>query len=490
MAIFANQSAIRFSSTPVDIIARRPIPDGALLVYDAKKGVFYTNSNTTSKPYIENARTTGSNNSKSIFKEKDETELVFKELESGNGISIDSTNDKITISSDISDSTPISETDYNIVIDSNNNEPNARFEITTGIASPSNPIEIYPQVSILTNEDVWVNNEINRGYIVSTGSNNFVGVIENGNFLEIKNSQDLNNDTINDIDGDYIVNDVVDFGPIIPTFPSPNQTIYVENIFSNSNNLPNYYNSVYLYKWDLYAPDTTTIESSFTDFGQILEIGMEITITGSHNGDFDGNYKIINSVSLSSATGIKSYIELSNKTPLPKTGIIKDTSPLTPQLKISVIEYTGNTGFYVTKNGDIHGNDLILNKDISANDGIFNDIQTNNIKNNSSITTNSLNVNNNINSNSLQVSNNIETNTLHSTSKITTNSIPNNLNDVTTKQWVENNTVEITNLTGAALLPRGNTAERPYPGIDGMIRYNTDTFKIEACAGGMWVNLT
>lgn len=43
---------------------------------------------------------------------------------------------------------------------------------------------------------------------------------------------------------------------------------------------------------------------------------------------------------------------------------------------------------------------------------------------------------------------------------------------------------------GALLLPSGTTVQRPFPGINGYIRNNTDTNKIEAYANGSWQNLT
>ena len=43
--------------------------------------------------------------------------------------------------------------------------------------------------------------------------------------------------------------------------------------------------------------------------------------------------------------------------------------------------------------------------------------------------------------------------------------------------------------TTAIQLPSGTTAQRPGVPANGMLRYNTDTSKIEAYAGGVWVDL-
>jgi hypothetical protein len=42
--------------------------------------------------------------------------------------------------------------------------------------------------------------------------------------------------------------------------------------------------------------------------------------------------------------------------------------------------------------------------------------------------------------------------------------------------------------TGALLIPRGTTAQRPDPGIDGMIRYNTELNDVETFVNGEWVS--
>jgi len=44
--------------------------------------------------------------------------------------------------------------------------------------------------------------------------------------------------------------------------------------------------------------------------------------------------------------------------------------------------------------------------------------------------------------------------------------------------------------TGAISLPRGTTAQRPDPAVNGDIRYNTTTAKVEAYANDSWQNLT
>lgn len=41
----------------------------------------------------------------------------------------------------------------------------------------------------------------------------------------------------------------------------------------------------------------------------------------------------------------------------------------------------------------------------------------------------------------------------------------------------------------SVVLPKGTTANRPTVGIEGMMRYNTDLFKVEAFFGGAWVSL-
>src|SRR6056297_3500929 len=120
MAIFATQSAIRFSTMPVDIIVTRPIPNGAVLVYDSKRGAFVARGNKTSPPYIEDFSVAGSGTGASIVKEKSGSELVFKELFGGAGITLNEGTDSITINADPGGNFLTSETDFSIVIDTDN----------------------------------------------------------------------------------------------------------------------------------------------------------------------------------------------------------------------------------------------------------------------------------------------------------------------------------------------------------------------------------
>ena len=41
--------------------------------------------------------------------------------------------------------------------------------------------------------------------------------------------------------------------------------------------------------------------------------------------------------------------------------------------------------------------------------------------------------------------------------------------------------------TGSVTIPRGTTAQRPSPAVNGMIRYNTTTLAVEGYANNTWV---
>ena len=43
--------------------------------------------------------------------------------------------------------------------------------------------------------------------------------------------------------------------------------------------------------------------------------------------------------------------------------------------------------------------------------------------------------------------------------------------------------------TGAFTVPVGNTAQRPSPAVNGMIRYNTTTLKLEGYVNSAWINI-
>lgn len=476
MAIFANQSAIRFSSTPVDIIARKPIPNGSILVYNAEKGVFLT-SNNSSLPSIQNGKNIGSENSFPIFKEKNGFDLVFKSIEAGNGIDIDSKDDSLVISASITNNRIVSQNDFNIVIDNDNNDTNSYLNLLTGTATPNNPIIIKPRNTILFDQTVLAGIDNNRSFVKSTGQNEFIETFFENQFLEIKNSEELN--------GDYFIDEI--------NFKEGDDIIYFQNMFSNQSNFPAFFNNATFIAWDLYATSFTTIETSFTDFGPNgydLKKGMKIQITGSENSEFNGSYTIDNVISLSSASGIKSVISLDENTPLSSTGFIKDSAPINSNLTISIINHVGSTGFSVDKFGDIRGTNLILSEDITSKNLILSkDLVSRNINNSNIINTKDLIISHETSTNVLSVGEKTTTKSLHAFEKISTDSVPISNNDVTTKKWVEDNTVEITNLNGAAVLPSGTTAQRPTEAINGMIRYNIETQKIEVCIGNLWINL-
>lgn len=44
--------------------------------------------------------------------------------------------------------------------------------------------------------------------------------------------------------------------------------------------------------------------------------------------------------------------------------------------------------------------------------------------------------------------------------------------------------------TGGTTIPRGTTAQRPSSPVNGMVRYNTTTLKIEGYANNTWVAFT
>lgn len=46
------------------------------------------------------------------------------------------------------------------------------------------------------------------------------------------------------------------------------------------------------------------------------------------------------------------------------------------------------------------------------------------------------------------------------------------------------------NGTGAFTVPVGNTAQRPSPAANGMIRYNTTTLKLEGYINSAWANIS
>jgi len=54
---------------------------------------------------------------------------------------------------------------------------------------------------------------------------------------------------------------------------------------------------------------------------------------------------------------------------------------------------------------------------------------------------------------------------------------------------LKDSSVPMTGNTGAVMIPKGTTVQRPAVIVDGLLRYNTDTNKFEGVQSGEWVNL-
>jgi hypothetical protein len=481
MAIFATQSAIRFSTTPVDIVVTRPIPNGAILIYDSKRGAFVARGNKTTPPYIEDFSVAGSGTGSSIVKEKDGSELVFKELFGGNGITLFETADSITIEKDAGGNFLTSDTDFSIVIDADNDETNAVFEVLSGVASPGSPITIPGNSFSQTGLEVIPQNDTvsSRGFYEVTGitsgfdfdANGFIP----GLFITVAGTDEQ--------DGEFAIDDVVDTGPI-----NGNAALYVENLFTDPTDLGGFNSGVSVTAWDFRVPAPVTtlpgtydptkpyfLEASISDFGSTgynLQAGMEFIIYNADNTAFHahGPYRIAQVTDQGSGPGNYSTILVEPSTPFPDTGIITGTG-----VAIEVTNYTAGTGFTVDKNGNVTANN-ILGNNLDMQSAVLNDLTVS-----TNTTTNTLTVNTNA-----IISGNLTADTADFTSGATSGAQPVNDEDLTRKDWVEENHVRVVDPggahspvyalpIGAAQLPVGPSSERPHNPQKGMIRFNDGT---------------
>ena len=59
------------------------------------------------------------------------------------------------------------------------------------------------------------------------------------------------------------------------------------------------------------------------------------------------------------------------------------------------------------------------------------------------------------------------------------------------KDIISSNSATITvDQTGSLVLPKGNTSERPSAPVEGMVRYNSDTLKLEQYTHGAWSDIS
>ena len=128
MAIYATRIGSDMSLANINVKIEEPIPNNSTLVYDGLQKSFVLKSSDDTLPAITGAVNLGGNNAQGIFSQKNGSLLEFKELISGNGITITSTNDSLTIAAN-NLSTVSVPNDYIITINNGDTDPTAKFQI-------------------------------------------------------------------------------------------------------------------------------------------------------------------------------------------------------------------------------------------------------------------------------------------------------------------------------------------------------------------------
>jgi len=364
MTIFAQQSAIRFSSQPIDLSIAGPIPDASILVFDATKGAFVIKDGASGQPYITGATNLGATNAIGVFSNKNVNLLEFKELIAGNGVNITDSSSSLTFTVNNEAGILSVPEDYTITIDNDNSGTTAKFEVLTAVSTGGSPIIVTPTVVVpVTATTLTTGNDItlNKGFYRTTNGIDFIanGFLA-GMYIDVLGTDEQDGQ----FQIDSIVNTVVGTDNL--------STIFITTLFTGTAafDLGGPQPSTVFTQHDLFVPDpdpalpppylpasTYKISSFSLDFGPSglnFVQGMILKITGTEGAAWDGNFTI-NSVTAKGTGPFDLSVILFEPTSpvIGPLGIIKDPTPTMPSIVLTIADFTTSTGFFVLKDGSI-----------------------------------------------------------------------------------------------------------------------------------------
>ncbi|MFA5490844.1 MAG: hypothetical protein WC284_16815 [Candidimonas sp.] len=340
MAIFANTVGDNTYKQSLPLRLNKEIINGSILVYDGNEKVFVDKLPDGSSGGINGGRNKGGNNVPKIYAGRDGNTMEFRSIQAGSGIVIDETSDLLVISSDVNAGSLSVAGSYRIVIDNNDDEPEAKFEIYTVRSYGESAIVLNQPTLIQTILDSYTTNGIyDRGEIQ----------IHNGDFYNLGYRPGM---WISFIDGGnqsgfWQIEQVVKTmqnGIVI-------SSLVLTELFSGEYALnlggPKPNSQLIVHDW---VVRNNVIYSHSIDFYQLgIRDGMRLTLT---NGNKNGQY-VIESVSERVDDFTQSAMILSQTTPIDDGFISYDTT-------MSIDPFETSTGFYVSKNGHVSANSMSI----------------------------------------------------------------------------------------------------------------------------------
>lgn len=351
MAIFASKSgSVSLSGLLSNVVTAGAPNDGDLLIWSDALQAFEVTASSDTSVAVTNITTFGGANVYTLAGQVAGGTLTFKEVRAGTGIALSQTSEILTITNDQPADMLSVTGNYRITIDNDNTTSDARFDVYTSKSSVSNPttITFTPTVSPpLTVNDIYSGIATNRGYFETQDGTDLVSAgFAAGQFLEVENGGSQT--------GSWQILSVTTSG----SGPVISRITLVENFTgSYANNLGGPKQSVKFTQVEINATSTTSIRAVTDDFGVAghdLSADMNIVLSGSKDGTFDGTYVVESVTSKGAGDFDYSTITFTAGNPLPSTGHIIPDNETVPALQFDIQVYEESTGFYVVEDGTMH----------------------------------------------------------------------------------------------------------------------------------------
>ena len=373
MTIFASN----INSSQTQIIIQNTIQDNQVLIYSSTLGGF-TNMNIGELGSVE-GETLGNSQSITVYSGKVGNKLQFKRFEAGPGIVLEQDEERILVNANIPGELLSVPGSFNIVIDNDNDTPDAKFEIFTSTNLTPTEFEVVPTVvPPIISTSIYTGNESGNGYIRSVNDADFIAAgFEAGMAIYLSGTTDQ--------DGLWEIKSVTN-STVGPNFISE---ILLEQEFIDEYgiNLGGPKPATSIEQIATWLPDTWSIPPEYTDLTRLYGIkiygvdfgpdgynvlpGMQVTISGSTSQDIDGTYIIGQVFPKGGNPKDWSALLFTPSSPFPEgtiAGPVFDNNPFSPNITLTFKDYVETTGFAVNKDGNVQAHKYFaLDNDINEN---------------------------------------------------------------------------------------------------------------------------
>lgn len=355
MAIYGRRQNKSNMLTFGDILINpQTLKENNVLVFSESKNAFVNRGMYLPETSVHEIVSFGGNNDAMVYSKQTRNTVYLKYLEAGSNIVLHQDEQKIRISAETSPSNLSVLDSLSVIIDSDNNSTDAKFEVLTAASTSGNPIEICPLViPPIVSDSIYTGVDDGFSYVESRDDIDFIARgFEPGMRFSLQGTDFQ--------DGEYQIMRIDNFndnGILV-------SRLVLADGFDNSQmiNLGGPKETTTIIQADLFVETETILSSYSVDFGPSgfdLQPGMIISISGTQM--YNGTYQI-NDVLLKGTDGFQwSSIILEESTPLTgPLGLILEQNPLKPTTKITVKDFVVSTGFSVGEDGTTSTTDVIL----------------------------------------------------------------------------------------------------------------------------------